>query len=56
MLYAGIALAAVVTFVKSYEEPTLARTYGEQHLEYRRNVPGWWPRLTPWRGGYSGSG
>ena len=47
--YAGIALAAVFTFVKGYEEPTLTRTYGEQYLDYRRNVPGWWPRLTPWR-------
>ena len=49
VLYAGIALAAVAAFVKGYEEPTLTRTYGEQYLEYRRNVPGWWPRLTPWR-------
>lgn len=51
VLYAAVALAAVVSFVKAYEEPTLTRTYGEQYLEYRRNVPGWWPRLTPWRGG-----
>ncbi len=50
VLYAAIALAAVVAFVKGYEEPTLTRTYGEQYLDYRRNVPGWWPRLTPWRG------
>jgi protein-S-isoprenylcysteine O-methyltransferase Ste14 len=49
VLYAGIVLAAVVAFVKGYEEPTLTDTYGEQYLEYRRNVPGWWPRLTPWR-------
>jgi protein-S-isoprenylcysteine O-methyltransferase Ste14 len=49
VLYAGIVLAAVVTFVKGYEEPTLTRTYGDQYLDYRRNVPGWWPRLTPWR-------
>ena len=48
--YAAIALIAVVTFVKAYEEPTLTDTYGEQYLEYRHNVPGWWPRLTPWRG------
>ena len=47
-LYAVIVLAAVVTFVKGYEEPTLSRTYGEQYLDYRRNVPGWWPRFTPW--------
>jgi protein-S-isoprenylcysteine O-methyltransferase Ste14 len=50
VLYAAIALAAVVAFVKGYEEPTLTRTYGERYLEYRRNVPGWWPRLTPRRG------
>nr|WP_275689987.1 isoprenylcysteine carboxylmethyltransferase family protein [Diaminobutyricibacter tongyongensis] len=49
VLYAAIVLAAVVTFVKLYEEPTLTETYGEQYLEYRRNVPGWWPRITPWR-------
>ena len=49
VLYAAIVLAAVVAFVKLYEEPTLTRTYGEQYLAYRRNVPGWWPRLTPWR-------
>lgn len=50
VLYAGIVLTAFVAFVKGYEEPTLARTYGEQYLEYRRHVPGWWPRITPWRG------
>lgn len=49
VLYAAIALGAVFGFVKVYEEPTLTRTYGAQYLEYRRNVPGWWPRLTPWR-------
>lgn len=52
LIYAALALAAVFTFVKGYEEPTLTRTYGEQYLDYRRHVPGWWPRLTPWRGGH----
>jgi len=50
VLYAALTLAAVVAFVKGYEEPTLTSTYGEQYLNYRRNVPGWWPRRTPWRG------
>jgi protein-S-isoprenylcysteine O-methyltransferase Ste14 len=50
VLYAAIAFAAVFAFVKGYEEPTLTNTYGEQYLDYRRNVPGWWPQLTPWRG------
>ena len=49
VIYAGIAFAAVFAFVKGYEEPTLTRTYGEQYREYQRNVPGWWPRSTPWR-------
>ena len=49
VLYAAIVFAVVATFVKGYEEPALTRTYGEQYLEYRRNVPGWCPRLTPWR-------
>ena len=49
VLYAAITLATIVAFVKGYEEPTLTSTYGEQYLNYRRNVPGWWPRLTPWR-------
>ncbi|MGY4856391.1 methyltransferase family protein [Cryobacterium sp. AP23] len=49
VLYAAIVLTAVVAFVKGYEEPTLTRTYGEQYLRYRRNVPGWWPRFPPWQ-------
>ncbi|MET0714588.1 MAG: isoprenylcysteine carboxylmethyltransferase family protein [Mycetocola sp.] len=49
VLYAGIVLAMVVAFVKVYEEPTLTSTYGEQYVDYRRNVPGWWPRFPPWR-------
>jgi protein-S-isoprenylcysteine O-methyltransferase Ste14 len=49
-LYAALATAAMVAFVLIYEEPTLARRYGESYQAYRRNVPGWLPRLTPWRG------
>ncbi|ABM08894.1 methyltransferase family protein [Paenarthrobacter aurescens] len=49
VIYAVIVLATVVAFVKGYEEPTLTASYGEQYLNYRRNVPGWWPRITPWR-------
>jgi protein-S-isoprenylcysteine O-methyltransferase Ste14 len=42
---------AVVSFVTAYEEPTLRQTHGEAYDAYRAAVPGWWPRLTPWRGG-----
>ncbi|MDI2033551.1 hypothetical protein PJL15_00650 [Paenarthrobacter nitroguajacolicus] len=50
VIYALITMAVVVAFVKGYEEPTLTETYGGQYLDYQRNVPGWWPRITPWRG------
>ena len=43
-------LVAVVAFVKGYEEPRLAEQFGESYERYRRAVPGWWPRLTPYRG------
>jgi protein-S-isoprenylcysteine O-methyltransferase Ste14 len=48
VIYAVIFWAATASFVHWYEEPTLHRTYGEQYEEYRRNVPAWTPRLTPW--------
>ena len=38
-------VVAVVAFVRGYEEPTLRRTFGSEYEEYRRAVPGWWPRL-----------
>lgn len=46
---AGFVLT-VAAFVRAYEEPTLARTYGASYDAYLRSVPGWRPRLTPWRG------
>jgi protein-S-isoprenylcysteine O-methyltransferase Ste14 len=50
LVYAAIAAATMFGFVKLYEEPTLAERYGRQYEEYRANVPGWWPRLSAWRG------
>jgi protein-S-isoprenylcysteine O-methyltransferase Ste14 len=53
---AGAAAAAlgVHLFVIFYEEPTLRKKFGEDYLEYCRNVRRWWPRM---RGGASrGSG
>jgi protein-S-isoprenylcysteine O-methyltransferase Ste14 len=51
LLYAAIFGAVVYAFVRLYEEPTLGSQFGEQYEEYRRAVPGWWPRRRPWRGG-----
>ena len=48
--YAAVVAVLVVSFVKLYEEPALLRQFGDQYDAYRRAVPGWWPRLSPWRG------
>jgi protein-S-isoprenylcysteine O-methyltransferase Ste14 len=49
ILYLLVVAAAVVTFVKLYEEPHLEGQFGDDYITYRSHVPGWWPRLRPWR-------
>lgn len=48
--YAAVGAVVMGAFVRLYEEPTLSRRYSAEYETYRRNVPGWLPRLTPWRG------
>src|SRR3954468_19630086 len=50
LVYAAILWAIVASFVRFYEEPTLAARYGASYDAYRRAVRGWWPRATPWSG------
>jgi protein-S-isoprenylcysteine O-methyltransferase Ste14 len=50
-VYAALFLAVTAAFVRLHEEPALSRRYGEQYEAYRRAVPGWRPRVRPWRGG-----
>ena len=45
LAYSAAVLAATAAFARWYEEPALARQYGEQYAAYRREVPGWLPRL-----------
>jgi protein-S-isoprenylcysteine O-methyltransferase Ste14 len=47
--YGAVVGGAFIAFVYGYEQPALARSYGEQYEAYRRAVPGWWPRLRPTR-------
>ena len=49
LLYAALFGAVVFAFVRGYEEPALTRQFGEEYAAYRSAVPGWWPRLRPWR-------
>jgi protein-S-isoprenylcysteine O-methyltransferase Ste14 len=50
LLWAAVFVATTFTFVRLYEEPNLRQLFGEEYEVYRRNVPGWRPRLRPWRG------
>jgi protein-S-isoprenylcysteine O-methyltransferase Ste14 len=50
LLYAAAFGAVVFCFVRLYEEPALRDRFGRDYDAYRRAVPGWLPRLTPWRG------
>jgi protein-S-isoprenylcysteine O-methyltransferase Ste14 len=45
LIYAAAVLAVAIAFVGLFEEPSLARRFGEQYEAYRKQVPGWWPRL-----------
>jgi protein-S-isoprenylcysteine O-methyltransferase Ste14 len=48
-IYAAAFGAMALCFVRFYEEPTLRRRFGASYDAYRRAVPGWRPRLHPWR-------
>lgn len=49
LVYALVLWALFHIRVLTYEEPTLATTFGAHFDDYRRNVRRWIPRITPWR-------
>lgn len=54
VLYGAAFCVLVASFVHWYEEPTLTRQFGAEYEAYRRAVPPWLPRRTPWDGGRAG--
>lgn len=50
LLWAVAAWFAAHLFVTGYEEPTMRKSFGKEYEEYRKHVPRWFPRLTPWDG------
>ncbi|MGC1629539.1 MAG: isoprenylcysteine carboxylmethyltransferase family protein [Candidatus Acidiferrales bacterium] len=50
LVYGFGAWLVTFSFVVTYEEPTLRRSFGAEYDTYRANVPRWIPRLTPWSG------
>ncbi len=49
LVWLGVFALAVVSFTRGYEEPTLREQFGSDYDAYAAAVPGWWPRLRPWR-------
>jgi len=45
-----VAAAVNAAYLPLSEEPGLVKRFGEEYLAYRRNVPRWVPRWTPWEG------
>ena len=50
LAYAALAWLAFHAFILGYEEPTLRRQFGDEYVTFRKNVPRWLPRLSPWKG------
>ncbi|GFG63728.1 RemK protein [Mycobacterium kubicae] len=48
LLWFAIFGALQATVIRLWEEPHLQRRYGRDYVEYRRNVPGWIPRISAW--------
>jgi len=45
----AIFLAFQVIAIRFWEEPHLVKRYGNEYVDYRRNVPRWIPRISAWR-------
>jgi protein-S-isoprenylcysteine O-methyltransferase Ste14 len=50
LLAAAAFLAALAAWVRLREEPLLAERFGAEYAAYSVAVPGWIPRVAPWRG------
>jgi protein-S-isoprenylcysteine O-methyltransferase Ste14 len=51
LIFLAAAWLGAHLFVCFYEEPALTRRHPQEYPLYRRHVPRWLPRLSPWRGG-----
>jgi protein-S-isoprenylcysteine O-methyltransferase Ste14 len=49
LCYVAVLAIPVVGFVRLYEEPHLRAKFGADYETYREHVPGWWPRVRPYR-------
>jgi protein-S-isoprenylcysteine O-methyltransferase Ste14 len=48
LLWFAIFFVMLTTFIQAWEEPHLANRFGDEYVNYRRNVPRWIPRASAW--------
>jgi protein-S-isoprenylcysteine O-methyltransferase Ste14 len=48
LIWFGFFLVLNYAGFRLYEEPGLERRFGDEYRAYKRNVPRWLPRRTPW--------
>lgn len=49
LLWFATFWAVQLVTIRFWEEPHLRQRHGAEYVEYRRNVPGWIPRISAWR-------
>jgi protein-S-isoprenylcysteine O-methyltransferase Ste14 len=49
LIWVGIFFLINTLYFIFFEEPSLHARFGEEYLTYKKNVPRWLPRLTPWK-------
>lgn len=49
LIWSGIFFLINTTYFLLKEEPDLQKRFGDEYLEYKRNVPRWIPKLTPYK-------
>ena len=45
----AIFVGVNLIFIPLWEEPFLARRFGDEYREYKQNVPRWIARISPWK-------
>jgi len=53
-IWFALFLVGNAIYMPLSEEPGLEERFGEEYRQYKRNVPRWLPRHTPWEGPSSG--
>jgi protein-S-isoprenylcysteine O-methyltransferase Ste14 len=51
LLWFAVFFAVLTTAIQVWEEPHLARRFGDEYVNYRRNVPRWIPHVSGWEPG-----